>query len=40
VLVGLYAALVTGAPAFNWLATAVFVSFAVAWILLYRQAES
>jgi len=39
-LAGLYAAFVAGAPAFNWLATGVFVGFGVAWILLYRRAEA
>jgi hypothetical protein len=39
-LAGLYGAFVAGAPAFNWLATGVFVCFGTAWILLYRQAEA
>jgi hypothetical protein len=38
-LAGLYGAFVAGAPAFNWLATGVFVCFGTAWIPLYRRAE-
>ena len=38
-LAALCGAFVVGAPAFNWLAIAVFAIFAVAWVVYYRQTE-
>lgn len=37
---GLYEALFGGAPSFVWVAIAIFVVFAVAWIYFYRQAQA
>jgi len=37
---GLYEALFAGAPSFVWVAIAIFVVFAVAWIYFYRQAQA
>ena len=39
-LISLYAALITGAPAFIWVSVFVFVGFGVAWIVQYRRATT
>jgi hypothetical protein len=39
-IISLYSALFAGAPLFIWVSIVIFVSFAVAWIYFYRQAQS
>jgi hypothetical protein len=39
-LIGLYAALLAGAPQFIWVSVVLYLGFAVAWVYFYRQAQS